>query len=533
MQEMKGVSDMINEMKTALGIEFGSTRIKSVLIDMNHKVLAGGSYTWENELTDGLWTYKLEDAIKGLQASYADLCKEVKEKYNEDLTNVDSIGISGMMHGYIALDKDNNQLFPFLTWRNINTEEAASKLSELLDFNMPLRWSVSHLYQQILNDSEHVKDIKHLFTLAGYVHYLLTGKKTIGIDEASGMFPFDCESMSYDMDRVTKFDELIAEKNYPWKLLDILPLPVAAGNDAGVLSEEGAKIIDPTGKLQSGCIMAPPEGDAATGMICTNAVEPGTGNLSAGTSTFLMFVLDKNLSKVYREIDIVNTPGGKPVAMIHLGNGASEIDAWVNMFHEMSVLAGSPIEIGKIYETVFTAALEGKADADNIVIYNYLAGEAVMDCPEGRPLMVRKPESKLTLPNFMRSNIYGVFAAIASKNKIFDAEGVKRKSLTGHGGLFKTTNASQKFLSAALNVPVTVNINAGEGGPYGMAILAAYQINKDENETIDEYLKNKVFSNVESTTVMADPEDVAGYAKYLEAYESALKLEKQSAECLK
>ena len=520
-------------MKTALGIEFGSTRIKSVLIDMNHNVLASGSYTWENQLEDNLWTYKLDDAIKGLQASYADLSRDYESRTGKQLTAVDSIGISGMMHGYIALDKDNNQLFPFLTWRNTNTGEAADKLSELLDFNMPMRWSVSHLYQQILNNADHVAKISHLFTLAGYIHYLLTGKSAVGIDEASGMFPFDCTSMSYDPERVKKFDNLISDRHFPWRLLDILPQPVAAGCDAGVLTPEGALLIDPSGKLQSGCVMAPPEGDAATGMVCTNAVEPGTANLSAGTSTFLMLVLEKNLSKVYREIDIVNTPGGKPVAMIHLGNGASEIDAWVEMFHDVSCRAGSPIEKNKLYEIVYSAALEGSKDADNVIIYNYLAGEAVMDCPEGRPLMVRKPESKLTLPNFMRSNIYGVFAAIASKNRIFDAEGVLRKSLTGHGGLFKTTNAAQRFLSAALNVPVTVNINAGEGGPYGMALLAAYQINKSEGESIDDYLKNKVFSNVESTTVMATPEEVRGYSEYLNAYEKALKLEKESAECLK
>ena len=525
-----------NEMsnsKIALGIEFGSTRIKSVLIDMDHKVLASGSYTWENELVNNFWTYKLEDAIKGLQASYADLSSDYEKKYGKPLTDIDSIGISGMMHGYIALDKDNKQLFPFLTWRNTNTGKAADKLSELLDFNMPMRWSVSHLYEQILENAGHVSKISHLFTLAGYIHYLLSGKKIVGIDEASGMFPFDCENMCYDSDKVSKFDELIADKAFPWKLLDILPQPVAAGCDAGKLTEAGAKLIDPSGNLKPGCIMAPPEGDAATGMVCTNAVEPGTANLSAGTSTFLMLVLEKNLSKVYREIDIVNTPGGKPVAMIHLGNGASEIDAWVNIFRDMSERAGQPIDISKIYDVIFNAALEGDADADNIIIYNYLAGEAVMDCPEGRPLMVRKPESKLTLPNFMRSNIYGVFAAIASKNKIFDAEGVKRKSLTGHGGLFKTTNAAQKFLSAALNVPVTVNINAGEGGPYGMALLAAYQINKDADESIDDYLRNKVFSHVESTTVMAAPEEVSGYAEYLKAYESALKLEQESAGCLK
>lgn len=523
----------MNEMKTALGIEFGSTRIKSVLIDMDHKVLASGSYTWENELTDNLWTYKLEDAIKGLQASYADLNADYESKYGKPVTHVDSMGISGMMHGYIALDKDNRQLFPFLTWRNTNTGKAADELTELLDFNMPMRWSVSHLYQQILNRAGHLTEITHLFTLAGYIHYLLTGRKVVGIDEASGMFPFDCESMSYDMDRVARFDALVSEKGYSFKLLDLLPQPVAAGCDAGILTEEGARLIDPSGNLESGCIMAPPEGDAATGMICTNAVEPGTANLSAGTSTFLMLVLNKNLRKVYKEIDIVNTPGGKPVAMIHLGNGASEIDAWVNMFREMSERAGQPIETGKIYETVFSAALEGATDADNIVVYNYLAGEAVMDCPEGRPLMVRKPESRLTLPNFMRANIYGVFAAIASKNRIFDEEGVERKSLTGHGGLFKTTNASQRFLSAALNVPVTVNKNAGEGGPYGMALLAAYQINRDEGETIDMYLKDKVFSHVESSTIMATPEEVSGYAEYLKSYESALKLEKESAECLK
>ncbi len=520
---------MIGNKKVALGIEFGSTRIKSVLIDMDHKVLAGGSYTWENSLENNLWTYGLDEAITGLRASYADLAGEVREKYGQELTEVEALGISGMMHGYLVLDKECRQIFPFLTWRNTNTGRAADKLSELLDFNMPMRWSVSHLYQQILEDAEHVAEIGHLLTLASYIHYLLTGRAVVGIDEASGMFPFDSVAMGYDAKRMAKFDELIADKNYPWGgLINILPTPVPAGGDAGVLTEAGARLIDPSGKLKAGCVMAPPEGDAATGMVCTNAVGAGTGNLSAGTSTFLMFVLDREMSRPYKEIDIVNTPGGKPVAMIHLGNGASEIDAWVNMFREVSERAGQPIDMGKLYEVAFSAALEGEADADNVLVYNYLAGEAVMDCPEGRPLIVRRPESKLSLANFMRSNIYGVFASIASKNRIFDAEHVERKSLTGHGGLFKTTNASQRFLSAALNVPVTVNINAGEGGPYGMALLAAYQIDHEDGETIEEYLADKVFSNVESTTVMASDEDVKGYAKYLKSYESALKAEKEA-----
>ena len=524
---------MLNGKKVALGIELGSTRIKSVLIDMDHQVLAGGSFTWENRLENNLWTYDLDEAVNGIRASYADLAADVKAKFGEDLTEVEAFGVSGMMHGYIALDIDDRQLFPFLTWRNTNTGAAADRLSELLDFNMPMRWSVSHLYEQILEGAEHVNRIDKLFTLSGYIHYLLTGKRVVGIDEASGMFPVDCTAMSYDAVRLKKFNELIAEKNYAWeKLENILPVPAAAGGDAGVLTEEGARLLDPSGKLKAGCVMAPPEGDAATGMICTNAVEAGTGNLSAGTSTFIMVVLDKDMSRPYKEIDIVNTPAGKPVAMLHLGNGASEIDAWVNLFKEVSERAGQPIDTGKLYETVFSAALEGKNDADDIVVFNYLAGEAIMDCAEGRPLMLRRPESKLTLPNFMKSNIYGVFASIAAKNRIFKDEQVEIKSLTGHGGLFKTTNASQRALSAALNVPVTVNKNAGEGGPYGMALLAAYCINRDENESLESYLADKVFSKVESTTLMASDEEVSGYAKYLAKYESALKVEKQAIEAI-
>ena len=524
---------MINNKKVALGIEFGSTRIKAVAIDMNHEVLASGSFTWENSLKDNLWTYGLDEAIAGLQASFADLSKNVKEKYGEDLTEVEALGISAMMHGYIALDKDDNQLFPFLTWRNTNTEKAADELSELLDFNMPMRWSVSHLYQQILEGADHVAKIDKLFTLGGWMHYLLTGKKVVGLDDASGMFPIDSATNEYDKNRVAKFDELIGKYDFPWKsLMNILPTPVEAGGEAGVLTEAGARLIDPSGKLKAGAVMAPAEGDAATGMVCTNAVAPGTGNLSAGTSTFIMFTLEKEMSKPYKEIDIVNTPAGKPVAMIHLGNGTSEIDAWVNLFKDMCERAGKPIDAGTIYNTFFSAALEGKADADNIMIYNYLAGEAVMDCPEGRPLIVRRPESKLTLANFMRANIYGVFASIACKNKIFEAEGVKFKSLTGHGGLFKTTNAAQTFLSAALKVPVTVNTNAGEGGPYGMALLAAFMIDRKPGESLEDYLNGRVFSNVESTAVMAKEEDIEGYAAYLKAYESTLAAEKEAIKAL-
>ena len=508
--------------RTALGIELGSTRIKAVLIDETHQVLATGAFSWENRLENGLWTYRLEDAVAGLQASFADLAANVQAKYGLPLTTVGALGISGMMHGYIALDRDGKQLSPFLTWRNTNTGAAADALTELFQFNVPMRWSISHLYQMVLSDAAHVPQIRSLTTLAGYIHSLLTGRRVIGVGEASGMFPIDPATGSYDAAMLEKFSGLIAGRNYPWKIQQILPRVLSAGADAGCLTIDGAKLLDPTGTLQPGIPMVPPEGDAGTGMVATNAVAAGTGNVSAGTSIFSMVVLQKNLSKLYRDIDMVATPGGLPVAMVHCNNGSSELDAWMRMFREIVELSGR--DASDLYTKLFLKSLEGDADCGGILLYNYIAGEHITGVSEGRPLLVRKPENKLSLANFMRSQICGTMASLALGNRILKDEQVQIRQLTGHGGLFKTPGVAQRYLAAAMNSPVTVMTTAGEGGPYGMAVLAAYRAHA-KDMPLESYLDNMVFRDAESVTVTPTEEEVAGFNRYLESYRKGLALE--------
>ena len=442
--------------KTALGIELGSTRIKAVLIGEDHHVLANGSFSWENRLENDRWTYHLDDAVRGLQESFADLAADVKGKYGVELTKIGAIGISGMMHGYLALDQEDKQLAPFLTWRNTNTPEAAGQLTELFQFNVPLRWSISQLYQAILNGEDHVPQVDYITTLAGYIHYLLTGKRVMGVGEASGMFPIDSTIMDYDQTMLDQFDTLIADRGYGWKIRDILPKVLVAGQDAGCLTAEGAKLLDPTGKLQSGIPMAPPEGDAGTGMVATNSVDACTGNVSAGTSIFSMVVLEKKLSKLYRDIDMVTTPSGRPVAMVHCNNGASELDAWMRMFGEILSAVGAEVSGGELYGKLFNESLKGAADCDDVTLFNYISGEPVTGLNDGRPLLVRRKDSKLSLANFMRSQIYSIFASLAVGHRILDAEQVRIRRLTGHGGLFKTPGVAQKYMAAALNAPVTV-----------------------------------------------------------------------------
>ena len=514
--------DAIRAGNTALGIELGSTRIKAVLMDLDHLVLATGSFSWENRLENGLWTYRLEDAVAGLQASFADLAANVKSAYGLELTTVGTLGISGMMHGYIALDEDGEQLAPFLTWRNTNTPEAAEVLTELFQFNIPLRWSISQLYQAILNNEAHVPHIRSLTTLAGYIHSLLTGRRVLGVCDGSGMFPIDPETGDFDAGMLEKFSNLIADRNLPWTIRQILPQVLAAGQDAGYLTADGAKLLDPTGKLQPGIPMAPPEGDAGTGMVATNAVAAGTGNVSAGTSIFSMVVLQKNLSKLYRDIDTVTTPGGRPVAMVHCNNGSSELDAWMQMFREILGAVGA--EDADLYTKLFQKSLEGDSDCGGLLLYNYIAGEHITGVSQGRPLLVRKPENKLTLANFMRSQICGTMASLALGNQILKDEDVQIRQLTGHGGLFKTPGVAQRYLAAAMNSPVTVMTTAGEGGPYGMALLAAYMLKKDEM-TLENYLQDVVFRDAESLTVTPTEEEVAGFNRYLEAYRKGLALE--------
>ena len=518
--------------KTALGIELGSTRIKAVLIGEDHHVLANGSFSWENRLENDRWTYHLDDAVRGLQESFADLAADVKGKYGVELTKIGAIGISGMMHGYLALDQEDKQLAPFLTWRNTNTPEAAGQLTELFQFNVPLRWSISQLYQAILNGEDHVPQVDYITTLAGYIHYLLTGKRVMGVGEASGMFPIDSTIMDYDQTMLDQFDTLIADRGYGWKIRDILPKVLVAGQDAGCLTAEGAKLLDPTGKLQSGIPMAPPEGDAGTGMVATNSVDACTGNVSAGTSIFSMVVLEKKLSKLYRDIDMVTTPSGRPVAMVHCNNGASELDAWMRMFGEILSAVGAEVSGGELYGKLFNESLKGAADCDDVTLFNYISGEPVTGLNDGRPVLVRRKDSKLSLANFMRSQIYSIFASLAVGHRILDAEQVRIRRLTGHGGLFKTPGVAQKYMAAALNAPVTVMKTAGEGGPYGMALLAAYLL-KAKEISLEEYLENVVFGDAEGSTMGPDAADVAGYKAYLKAYCDALDLEHTAVKCVK
>ena len=514
---------------TALGIELGSTRIKAVLLGHDHQVLATGAFSWENRLENDLWTYHLEDAVRGVQTAFAQLAENVKNAYGVELTTIGTIGISGMMHGYLPLDEKGNQIAPFLTWRNTNTSQAADELTELFQFNIPLRWSISHLYQAMLEKREHLKDLAHITTLSGYIHYLLTGQVVIGIGEASGMFPIDSVAADFDSEMLAKFDALAKSKGYSFDIRQVLPKVLVAGADAGVLTEAGAKLLDPTGKLQSGIPMVPPEGDAGTGMVATNSVGAATGNVSAGTSIFTMVVLEQGqkLSKLYRDIDMVTTPSGLPVAMVHCNNGASELDGWMGMFSQLAKLLNADTE--DLYGKLFNESLKGDADCGGLLVYNYVSGEPITGLNDGRPLMVRPKDSKLSLANFMRSQIYGVWASLAVGMQIFTAEKVNIRRLTGHGGLFKTPGVAQRYLAAAVNSAVTVMTTAGEGGPYGMALLAAYR-NYREQMPLEDFLDQKVFANAEGITLEPDQAEVAAFAAYLERYQKALALEHTAVE---
>lgn len=513
-----------------LGIELGSTRIKGVLIDENHQVIASGSYGWENDLTDGVWTYQLEDAVKGVRVCFAELKADAEAKFGQPLKKVAGIGISGMMHGYLVFDKNGNQLAPFRTWRNTITGAAAAELTELFKFNIPQRWSIAHLYQAILNKEDHVKDIATLTTLSGYIHYLLTGKYAMGIDEASGMFPYDDAIVDFDQARVAQFDALIAPYGFPWKLREILPQVLRAGECAGYLTEEGAKLLDPSGTLEAGIPMCPPEGDAGTGMVATGAVHPRTGSISAGTSGFSLQVLERPLKNYYPEIDVVSTPGGKTVAMAHTNTCSSEIDAWVHLIADAAKVMGWPLDMNELYTKLFQAALTGEADCDGIISFNYFAGEPLTATETGRPMLVRLPDSKMSIPNFMRAQLNGAIATLViGMQMLRDEEQVESDMLLGHGGFFKTAGVGQQLLANALNVPISAMETAGEGGPWGMALLAAYMVRKENGETMEDYLKNKVFADAKSVTVAPDPAGVAGFQAYLERYKAALAAEKAAA----
>ncbi|MBR2208872.1 MAG: FGGY-family carbohydrate kinase [Synergistaceae bacterium] len=515
---------------TALGIEFGSTRIKGVLVDYDGNVLASGIHDWENKLVDGVWTYSLEDVEAGLKDCYSNLRKDVEKKFGVTPSTFGAIGISAMMHGYIALDKDDKQLAIFQTWRNTNTTKAADKLTDLFQFNIPLRWSCAHLYQRILDNEAHVKNIASVFTLAAYVHYKLTGEKVIGIGDAAGMFPIDSEKLDYDSSMEEKFNDLIK----PLKLREIFPKVLVAGEAAGKLTEAGAAFLDETGNLKAGVPLCPPEGDAGTGMVATNAVAPRTGNLSAGTSMFAMIVLEKNLSKLHREIDMVTTPTGFPCAMSHANNGTSDLNAWVNLFSEFCSLMNIKADTGELFSKLYTNALNGDKDCGGLLSYGYYSGENVTFINEGRPLFVRTPDSKFNLANFMRVNLYTSLGAVKlGLDILLKDEGVKLDRITGHGGLFKTPLVMQKFLAAAVNSPVTVMSTASEGGAWGIALLAAYLADGKKDGKLENYLDNRIFKNLAGEAVNPDPEDVKGFEAFTRRYIAGLEIERAAIKAIR
>ncbi len=519
---MNKAKSIIESGKAVLGIEFGSTRIKAVLIDDENKPIAQGSHTWENQLVDGLWTYSLDMIWNGLQDCYADLRANVKSEYGVELTSLSAIGISAMMHGYMAFNKGGDILVPFRTWRNTNTGKAAAELSELFVFNVPLRWSISHLYQCILEDNDHVKELDYVTTLAGYIHWQLTGERVLGVGDASGMLPIDSTTNDYSAEMVKKFDALVAPKGYPWKLTDIFPKVLVAGANAGVLTAEGAKKLDPSGTLQAGVPLCPPEGDAGTGMVATNAVRQRTGNVSAGTSSFSMIVLEKELSKPYEAIDMVTTPDGSPVAMVHCNNCTSDLNAWVNLFVEYQKLLGIPVDMNEVFGKLYNHALTGDADCGGLISYNYISGEPITGLNDGRPLFVRSANDKFNLANFMRAHLHAAVGALKIGNDIlFNEEHVKVDRITGHGGLFKTKGVGQTILATALNSPISVMETAGEGGAWGIALLASYLIN-NKSQTLADYLDAEVFAGNEGVEIAPKAEDVAGFNVYINNYLAAL-----------
>jgi sugar (pentulose or hexulose) kinase len=514
----------MGETKTYLGIELGSTRIKAVLIDSQHKLVAQGSFTWENRFENGVWTYPLEEAWNGLRAAVAELLDNVKTP-----VSIEGLGISAMMHGYLPFDKEGNQLVPFRTWRNTFTTRASAELTELFGCNIPLRWSIAHLYHAILQGEEHVKDIRRINTLEGYIHEKLTGQFVIGVGEASGMFPLD--GFAYDAKRIAKFDALVEPYRLPWKVINLLPAVRVAGEDAGTLTEEGAKLLDPTGRLKAGIPVAPPEGDVGTGMVATNSVAARTGNVSAGTSIFAMIILEKPLSKPYPEIDIVATPSGKPAAMVHCANCTSDINAWAEVYHEFLSSFGMEISIKKIYDKMYELSLQGDTDCGGMVVVNYVSGEHITGFEKGGcPMVLRDAGSKFTLANFLRAQMYAAVASLAIGMRILYRDKVAIDCLTGHGGFFKAPKIGQQYLANAMNAPVSVMETAGEGGAYGMALLAAYRMQKDAGETLENYLENKVFSTAVRTTLQPDAEGVKGFAAYLKRFEKALKAERAAVE---
>ena len=533
-QSMSDIKQIIEAGQAVLGIEFGSTRIKAVLIEPNTlKPIAQGAHEWENRLEDGFWTYHLDDIWGGLQDCYHELQKDVKSQYGCEIMKLASIGFSAMMHGYMAFDKDGNQLAQFRTWRNANTSEAAEKLTELFQFNIPERWSISHLYQCILNKEDHISNVDFFTTLAGYVHWKLTGQKVLGVGDASGMFPIDSNTMDYNKSYADKFNQILKDEKLPYTLEQLLPKVLVAGQNAGTLTAEGAKLLDTTGTLEAGCPLCPPEGDAGTGMVATNSVAVRTGNVSAGTSIFAMVVLEKALAKLHREIDNVTTPDGLQVAMVHANNCTSDLNAWVGLFADFLRAAKIDMDMNTLFKTLYNEALtNGAVDCDGIITYGYLSGENITNMPEGRPLLARMPESKFTIGNLFRSNLNTSLGAIRLGMNILKNEQVKIDKLLGHGGLFKTKGVGQSIMADALNTPVWVMTTAGEGGAWGIALLAAYLAHHDKC-TLPEFLDECVFKDAEGSKIDPNPTGVAGFEKFLERYVLCLGVEREAVNCLK
>ena len=531
-QQQGGAAELIQSGGAILGIEFGSTRIKASLIAPDTAPLASGSHAWENQLKDGVWTYDMQDVWKGLADCYASLVQDVRARYSLELTTVAAIGFSGMMHGYVALDVEGKLLVPFRTWRNNITGQACAELTPLLEFAVPQRWSIAHLYQSILEKQPHVPQIAHLTTLAGYVHWKLTGEHKMGVGEASGMFPIDPRSGDWDAARMAKFDALIAPHKLGWQLRDILPAVLPAGRPAGNLTAEGAKLLDPSGKLPAGIPLCPPEGDAGTGMVATNAVRPRSGNVSAGTSVFAMIVLEKSLARVHEEIDIVVTPDGKPVAMAHSNNGSSDLDAWIALFGQVARALGNEARPDDLYGKLLPLAVQGDPDAGGLLSINYVSGEHMTGFPEGRPLFARNENSKFTLENFMRAMYFASLCSIRTGMDILtEEEGVVIEEIRGHGGFFKVGDTGQRMMAAALNVPVSIPATAGEGGAWGMAVLAGYMLRADANQSLPDYLDVRIAKSI-GKPVNPDPRDVKGFTEFFARHKKGLAIEREAVKAL-
>ncbi len=525
--------EMVQSGRTALGIEFGSTRIKAVLVGEDHAPIAAGSHEWENRQDGNIWTYTLDDIWTGLQDCYADLAANVKEQYGVTLTTVGSIGFSAMMHGYMAFDRKGELLVPFRTWRNTITEEAAAKLTAEFEYNIPQRWSIAHLYQAILNQEDHVGKLDFLTTLAGYVHWKLSGEKVLGVGDASGMFPIDIHTGDYDAGMLDKFSALIAPCGYTWQIRDVLPKVLSAGDSAGVLTEEGAALLDVSGNLQAGIPLCPPEGDAGTGMVATNSIRVRTGNVSAGTSVFAMIVLEKELRKVHEEIDLVTTPDGNLVAMVHCNNCTSDLNAWVGLFREFAESFGIQADMTKLFSVLYHKALEGDTDCGGLISYNYFSGEPVTGFEKGCPLFVRTAKDRFTLANFMRTHLYSSLAALkAGLDILFREEDVQVDKMLGHGGLYKTKGVGQRITAAAMNTPVSVMETAGEGGAWGIAVLASYMKNREDGETLGQYLDEKVFAGNTGVEIAPDADDVKGFDAFMERYKKGLAAERAAVDAL-